>query len=414
MRKYYAEVFIVSLAVVFSILLVWMYSSRIQQDKLCSMIPMSDEASPGIQYLYGLPADSYKIGGGIIRNNQMLAGLLYELGVSSIVINQVIEKTDSVFDVRKFKAGNKYVTFSTLDSNSELAFLIYVRDAVNYLVFRFGDSIDVQNGARKIDTVQNTFAGSIKTSLWNTFSDMGSNPMLANELSDIYAWTIDFFGLQQGDSLRLIYDEYYVDSASIGIGKISGAWFRHMGNDFWAIPFLQDGTEAFFDDSGQSLRKAFLKAPLRFTRISSRYSNSRLHPILKIRRPHQGIDYAAPVGTPVYSIGDGVIVQTGYEGGAGNMVKIKHNSVYSTAYLHLRNYTKGIKKGVPIKQGDVIGYVGNTGLSTGPHLDFRFYRNGSPVDPLKVEAPSVEPVKKENEEQFTRKKLAVMEEISRF
>jgi len=171
---------------------------------------------------------------------------------------------------------------------------------------------------------------------------------------------------------------------------------------------------SFFDDKGQSLRKAFLKAPLKFSRISSRFSNSRMHPILKIRRAHHGVDYAAPVGTPVYSIGDGVIIQTSHSGGAGNMIKIKHNSVYSTAYLHLKNFAKGIKQGVYVKQGDVIGYVGSSGLSTGPHLDFRFYKNGNPVDPLKVEAPPVEPVKEENIVDFEVRKNFVIELISNF
>jgi murein DD-endopeptidase MepM/ murein hydrolase activator NlpD len=238
--------------------------------------------------------------------------------------------------------------------------------------------------------------------------DKGASPMLAIELSEIYAWSIDFFGLQKGDSIRVIYDEYYVDSTSVGIGKVHGAYFRHMNNDIWAIPFIQDSIMDYYDQDGKSLRKAFLKAPLRFSRISSKFSNSRLHPVLKIRRPHHGVDYAAPVGTPVVSIGDGVIVKKQYDGGSGHMVRIKHNSVYSTAYLHLSKYGPGIQTGAYVKQGDVIGYVGSTGLSTGPHLDFRFYKNGDAVDPLKVEAPPVDPVREENLERFEEVKRDVM------
>jgi murein DD-endopeptidase MepM/ murein hydrolase activator NlpD len=197
---------------------------------------------------------------------------------------------------------------------------------------------------------------------------------------------------------KVIYEESYVDSVSVGINQILGAWFNHNDTDFWGIPFVQDGTRSFFDDQGNSLRKAFLKAPLRFSRISSGFSHSRYHPVLKIRRPHHGVDYAAPRGTPVHTVGDGRITQVGYQrNGGGNFVKIKHNSVYSTTYMHLQGFGKGIKSGVYVKQGDVIGYVGSTGLSTGPHLDFRFYKNGSPVNPLKVEAPPVEPVHEENE-----------------
>jgi len=244
----------------------------------------------------------------------------------------------------------------------------------------------------------------ISTSLWDAMKETKVNPMMAIELSEIFAWSIDFFGLQTGDRFNVIYEESFVDSISTGITKIFGAYFGHMGVSFYAIPFVQDGVESFFDEEGNSLRKAFLKAPLRFSRISSRFSGSRLHPILKIRRPHYGIDYAAPIGTPVYAIGDGIITRTSFEGQAGRMVSIKHNSVYSTAYLHLRNFAAGVAPGAYVKQGQVIGYVGSTGLSTGPHLDFRFYKNGHPVDPLRVESPPVEPVKPENMAEFMKKK----------
>ena len=181
-----------------------------------------------------------------------------------------------------------------------------------------------------------------------------------------------------------------------------------------AIPFIQDGKETYFDIDGNSLRKAFLKAPLQFSRISSRYSSSRLHPILRIRRPHFGVDYAAPVGTPVVSIGDGRIISATTENGSGKMVKIQHNSVYATAYLHLSRFGKGISPGVFVKQGDIIGYVGSSGLSTGPHLDFRFYQNGSPVDPLKVDAPPVEPVSEANNARFEKIKSVVLSLLGTF
>ena len=415
MRKSLFEVILIFCSIILSVLLVWYYQGIPGKDLRLSLVPESEPSPPPvIRYLYGIPADSFSIGGGVVRSNQMLSVLLNNLGVAGADINRMMEKTKPIFDVRKFKAGNKYVTFSSADSIPRLKYFVYERDAINYLVISLKDSIEVWNGVKQVDTVKNTFAGSIKSSLWNTFADNGANPMMANELSEIYAWTIDFFGLQQGDSMRVVYDEYFVDSVSVGIGTIHGAWFRHMNKDFWAIPFVQDSVRSFFDDKGQSLRKAFLKAPLKFSRISSRFSNSRMHPILKIRRAHHGVDYAAPVGTPVYSIGDGLIIKTSSSGGAGNMIKIKHNSVYSTAYLHLRNYAKGIKQGVYVKQGDVIGYVGSTGLSTGPHLDFRFYKNGNPVDPLKVEAPPVEPVKEENIVDFEVRKNFVIELISNF
>jgi murein DD-endopeptidase MepM/ murein hydrolase activator NlpD len=199
-----------------------------------------------------------------------------------------------------------------------------------------------------------------------------------------------------------------IDDQSLGPGKIYGAEFTWAGKTTIAVPFIQDDKETFFDTDGNSLRKAFLKAPLKFSRITSRFSSSRMHPILRIRRPHYGVDYAAPVGTPVYAIGDGRVVAAGTENGAGGMVRIVHNSVYSTVYLHLSRFGPGIQQGAFVKQGDIIGYVGSTGLSTGPHLDFRFYKNGSPVDPLKVEAPPVEPVSEENRTAFEKNKAIVI------
>jgi murein DD-endopeptidase MepM/ murein hydrolase activator NlpD len=228
------------------------------------------------------------------------------------------------------------------------------------------------------------------------------------ELSDIYAWTVDFFGLQKGDRFRVIYEERYLDDKPVGIGKIFGAEYKGTEDTIFAIPMIQDGNESFYDSDGNSLRRAFLKAPLRFSRISSRYSSGRMHPILRIVRPHLGVDYAAPEGTPVYSIGDGTVISAGIEGESGRIVRIRHNSVYSTAYLHLSRFGSGIEPGATVKQGDIIGYVGSNGLSTGPHLDFRFYKNGYAVDPLKVEAPPVEPVKDENRQKFEKIKAVTI------
>jgi len=242
----------------------------------------------------------------------------------------------------------------------------------------------------------------------------GLHPSLVVGLSDIFAWSIDFFGLQKGDSFKVIYEELSIDDKPLAVGKIYGAQFSGSGSLIYAVPFIQDGKESFFDGEGNSLRKAFLKAPLQFSRVSSRFSSARMHPILRIRRPHYGVDYAAPVGTPVMAIGDGRVTQTSYENGSGRMVKIVHNSVYSTAYLHLSRFGSGISPGVYVKQGDIIGYVGNSGLSTGPHLDFRFYKSGYPVDPLRIEAPSVEPVSEANKARFEKSKTVALSLLDTF
>ena len=351
---------------------------------------------------FGFPVDSFELLEGTIRRNQNISDLLRDNDVSFQTINVLVEKAQQVINLRKIRQGNQYTLFFDNDSINNLQYLVYEHSPTEYFIFKVQVPVYVLKNEREIISVQKTATGVIQTSLWQTITDQNINPLLVNELSDIFAWSIDFFGLQQGDFFKVIYEEQFVDSTSFGLSKIYIAYFNHAGEDFYAIPFIQDGSVSFYDQNGNSLRKAFLKAPLRFSRISSRYSYSRMHPILKIRRPHLGVDYAAPIGTPVLAIGDGKIIKTGWNGEAGRMVKIKHNSVYTTAYLHFSRYGKGVKSGKYVKQGDIIGYVGSTGLSTGPHLDFRFYKNGQPIDPLKVKAPPVNPVKKENLVKFNK------------
>lgn len=361
-----------------------------------------------VEFYYGIPVDSFEVVKGKVGRNQMLGNILNDYGVSDRRIYEISLIPREIFDVRKIKAGNRYALF--LDTIG-VRYFVYETDQVNYAVIHLEDSIHVELREKPVEQVTEAVHGEITTSLWEAFQELGKNPLLANELSEIYAWSIDFFGLQRGDQFKVIYDEAYVDSSSVGISKIHSAWFRHAGHEFWAIPFEQDSVMSFFDEEGNSLRKAFLKAPLKYNRVSSRFSNSRYHPILKIRRPHHGVDYAAPRGTPVHAIGDGQVIAAAYERGGGNYVKIKHNGVYRTTYMHLQGFATGIRKGVYVKQGDVIGYVGSTGLSTGPHLDFRFYKNGYPVDPLKVEAPPVEPVHEELLTDYTLVRNSVMQEL---
>jgi murein DD-endopeptidase MepM/ murein hydrolase activator NlpD len=301
-----------------------------------------------------------------------------------------------VFDTRKIKAGNNYTLFLERDTSNMLRYLVYEHSPVDYTVFDFTDSLRIYDRKKRIKSVERLVGGRIESSLWNTIVQQKVDPMLTLELSDIFAWTVDFFGIQPGDSFSVAYDALYVDTTFAGTGRIHAAYFRQNGREFYAIPFVQDSIESYFDADGSSLRRTFLKAPLHYRRIASRYSHSRLHPILKIRRAHHGVDYSAPLGTPVYTIGDGKIIEMGTKGQSGRIVKVRHNSVYTTAYLHLSGFAKGLKTGALVRQGDVIGYVGSSGLSTGPHLDFRVYKNGSAIDPLKMESPPVDPVKPEN------------------
>ena len=375
-------------------------------------VVVTDTVNP--VFMYGIRSDSFDLIYGKIKRNGFLSEILLKHGVSMQEIDQTVRGAKSVFDVRSVRAGNKYILFCDRDSSARARYLVYEHDPTTCYVFSFNDSIYITPFKKEIRREIRFASGTIETSLWDAMMADSLHPSLAGKLSEIFAWTVDFFGLQKGDSFKVIYEELYVDNISMGHGKIFGAQFTWTGTTITAIPLIQDGKESFFDISGSSLEKAFLKAPLQFSRISSRYSSSRLHPILRIRRPHYGVDYAAPIGTPVLAIGDGRVISAKRENGAGLMVRIQHNSVYATAYLHLSNFGKGISSGVHVKQGDIIGFVGSSGLSTGPHLDFRFYKNGSPVDPLKVEAPPVEPVLPENQGRFEVNKAVVLSLLGTF
>jgi murein DD-endopeptidase MepM/ murein hydrolase activator NlpD len=365
-------------------------------------------------FMYGIPSDSFDLVTGHIKRNGFLSEILLKHGVSMQEIDQVLKNSKTVFDVRKIRSGNNYILFCDRDSIARARYMVYEHDPTTCYVFSFNDSLNITPFRKEIKSVIKYSSGTIETSLWDAMINGGLRPTLAVDLSEVFAWTVDFFGLQKGDNFKVIYEEFFIDGKSYGTGKIYGAQFNRTGSSITAIPFIQDGRESFFDVDGNSLRKAFLKAPLQFSRISSHFSSARMHPILRIIRPHYGVDYAAPVGTPVRSIGDGRITSATNEGGSGRMVRIQHNSVYATAYLHLSRFGDGVYPGALVKQGDIIGFVGTSGLSTGPHLDFRFYKNGSPVDPLKVDAPPVEPVSEENKIEFEKIKTVVLSLLGTF
>lgn len=365
-------------------------------------------------FIYGIPSDSFKLISGHIKRNGFISEILLKHGVSMQEIDQTLKNSRSVFNVRKIRSGNNYILFCDRDSLARARYMVYEHDPTTSYVFSFNDSLNITPFKKRIKSEIKYSSGTIETSLWYAMINGGLHPALVGDMSDIFAWTVDFFGLQKGDNFKVIYEEFSIDGKSLGTGRIYGAQFNRTGRSITAIPFIQDGKESFFDVDGNSLRKAFLKAPLQFSRISSHFSSARMHPILRIIRPHYGVDYAAPIGTPVKAIGDGRVTAATDEGGSGRMVRIQHNSVYATGYMHLSRFGDGIAPGKIVKQGDIIGYVGSSGLSTGPHLDFRFYMNGSPVDPLKVDAPPVEPISEVNKPKFEKIKSVVLNLLGTF
>lgn len=351
-------------------------------------------STPEPTILFDIAVDSFLVLKEKIGRNQNLSDILLAQNVSYQQISQLVEIAKPVFDVRKINVGNTYYLIKEQDTLQKLRYFIYEKNRVEYVVIDLSERIKASAGRKEIVRVLDTIEGTITSSLWNSMVENKVNPELANELSDIYSWTIDFFGIQKGDNYRIYYEKLVVDKDTFGIGRVYAARFNHLKTDYNSFYFIQDSIGEYFDENGKSLRKTFLKAPLKFNRVSSRFSHGRMHPVLKIVRPHHGVDYAASAGTPVLTIGDGVVVARAYQSnGGGNYVTVKHNGTYSTTYMHLQGYAKDISVGKTVKQGDVIGYVGSTGLSTGPHLDFRVYKNGQPIDPLKLKSPSAEPVK---------------------
>ena len=353
----------------------------------------------------GFCPDSLRMTEGKVKSGQFFSNLLGGLGMSQQEAYNITVACDSVFDVKTLRVGNSYRAYyddaDTLSDGGRLRYLVYERDRSSSIVFSCEPPYEAWVYEKPI-TIERRYADvTINSSLWNDMRDAGVSPLLILSLSDIYAWTIDFFGLQKGDRFRVLYDERMCDGEVLAVDTVRYAVFSNGGNDLPMIMFDQkDGGNIWWNDKGESMRKAFLKAPLQYSRVSSGFSYARKHPVTRKVQPHTGVDYAAPKGTPVMTIGDGVVTSVKYEGAGGNTVRIRHNSVYSTAYLHLSKYAKGLKAGQRVRQGEVIGYVGSTGRSTGPHLDFRVWKNGTPINPLKMDSPPAEPLKEENMKAF--------------
>lgn len=342
---------------------------------------------------FNIHVDQLIIESFLVKRNENISDILADHGVPYVKVLEMVEQSKDIFNVKKIRRGNKYHILKSEDSLQSCKYLIYEKNRVDYIVIQFGDTVKGWEGKKEVKRVLDTVSGVVESSLWVALNQKNVNPELAMELSDIYGWTIDFFGIQKGDHFKVYFEHRIVGGDTIGIGQIYAANFNHYATDYQAYYFVQDSVGEFFDELGNSLRKTFLKAPLRYSRISSGFSNNRFHPVLKKYRPHHGIDYAAPSGTPVYTIGDGTVIKKGYQkNGGGNYIKVKHNANYTSVYMHLKAYAKGMSVGKRLKQGDLIGYVGATGLATGPHLDFRVYRNGVAINPLKIKSTPAKPV----------------------
>ncbi len=363
---------------------------EIQSQEIAPKDPDNVEVPARPKTLYGINVDNKVVIEEVVKPNENLSSILSNYEVSAQEIYLLAQKAKGVFDLRKINAHRNYKLICTQDSIAQ--FMIYEPNKIEYVVFDLSDSTDVYMGMKEVSTLESTITGTISTSLYEAMLESGASPQLVDYVADIFGWQLDFTRLQVGDQYKIIYLQKLVEGEVADLGPVLAAEFVHEGNPFYAVRYNQGKGPDYFDEKGHSLRKAFLKYPVKFTRISSRYSGKRFHPVLKRFKSHLGTDYAAPRGTPIRAAGEGIVTEARYHRGNGNYVKIRHNSTYTTQYLHMVRRARGIKPGVKVVQGQTIGYVGSTGLANGNHLCYRFWKNGRQVDALKVELPPSEPI----------------------
>ena len=344
------------------------------------------------EFKFGINLDSFRYETHKIKWGQNFSDILSRHGLSNKKIYDASLAIKPFFNLKKLKNGNFFTLFYK-HNNSKPSFFVYETSVYDYLVCSLDESVEASITKRKITYKEKKIEGKINSSLYLSFDDLNYPIELVNKMVDIFAWQIDFFRINPGDHYEILYTEEIIDSVVVGISNVKAARFTHNEKDFYAFSYNQGLGNDYFDENGKSLRKTFLRSPLNFYRISSRYRKKRFHPVLKRYRDHLGTDYAAPRGTPIMTVADGKIIEARYGRNNGYFVKVKHNNIYSTQYLHMSKFAKGIKPGKNVRQGDIIGYVGSTGLATGPHVCYRFWRNGKQVDPYKQnDLPDGEPI----------------------
>ena len=343
---------------------------------------------------YGYTLNNFNIKKDTIESGDSFGLILEKNNLFYPKIYDIVQEAKKVFDIRKINIGRPYTILSSKDSLNKPLVFIYQPNPIDYIVVSLGDSLWAEKKQKEVKLVEFEAMGTIKSSLSETMQELKLSPLLSNELSEIYAWNIDFFRLEKGDNFKILYTSKYVDdSIYIGLNRIHNAYFEHRGKPFYAIEFQTDsikGMYEYFDDKGKNLRRAFLLSPVQFSRISSRYNLRRKIAYYGKVKPHYGTDFAAPIGTPIRSTAAGRVVKSGYTRANGYYVTVSHNATYSTQYLHMRK--RGLKVGTYVEQGDKIGEIGMTGFTSGPHVCYRFWKNGRQVDPLKQKLPEAKPI----------------------
>lgn len=355
------------------------------------------EETPVIVKEYGFVLNDFEATRDTVQSGDTFGGILNENGVSQSKIFEVATVYKDSFDVRRMVVGKPYMLLNSKDSLNQTQVFVYEKNKVDYVVVDLRDSLSVSNFKKPVSYIEKEASGIITSSLSETMADNNLSPYMTDRLANIYAWTVNFFKLQTGDNFKVVYTEKFInDTISAGLHEIKAVYFEHRGKPLYAFNFIPevDSTNTvsdFYDETANNLRRAFLKAPVQFSRISSRYNlNRRIAYYGYKKRPHKGTDFAAPMGTPILATADGIVSKSERRGGNGNYVKIKHNGTYETQYLHMRK--RNAKVGDFVRQGDVIGWIGMTGNSGGPHVCYRFWKNGAQVDPFSQDLPPSKPL----------------------
>lgn len=371
-------------------------------------IPAEEIPVPEIRY--GMIVDSFNVQRLKVERNETLEKILGRYNISPELINRIADSSKSIYDLSRIQAGKPYTVFCTKEGADAKCF-IYKANPMEHVVVKLDTSVHVYMEEIKVDTTIRSIGGVINSSFYETLLENNVTPDMASNLARVFAWQIDFFRIYAGDNFKVVYEEISVDGKPVKSGKILAASFNQYGKEYYAFNFHENGEEKFFNEEGKNVRGAFLKAPLKYFRITSKFTKKRFHPVQKRYKAHLGTDYAAPTGTPIIAVGSGTVVEAKYSKFNGNYVKIKHNGTYTTQYLHMSRIAKGMRPGKKVTQGMVIGYVGSTGLATGPHVCFRFWQNGKQVDHTKVKVVQTDPLKKENFAAFEKYKEEMMKKL---
>jgi murein DD-endopeptidase MepM/ murein hydrolase activator NlpD len=351
---------------------------------------------------FGLKLNEFNVIEDTIKSGDTFGNIIEKQNLGRYQVYDIVAKVKDNFDVRTIRTGKPYLILRTKDRTNKIQAFIYQPDRLNYYIVDFRDSIAVYKKTKPVKFTTRTIAGALNGSLSETLSDLKVDPALAPQIAKIYAWSIDFFKLQKGDKFAMTFTERFInDTVYDGVDSLKASYFEYKGKKIYAFPFSSDGStqkQQYYDEEGKTLKNFFLKAPLKFVNITSRYTKSRFHPVQKIWKAHNGTDYAAPAGTPIMTTAAGLVEQAGYTTGNGNFVKVKHDRTYSTQYLHMSKIL--VRRGQRVTQGQIIGKVGSTGLATGPHVCYRFWKNGVQVDALRLNLPTSTPMDKNMKPKF--------------